>query len=80
VSKLIINLPDSLLRSIEALAAEEGYSVEQFIALAAAEKVAALRTVEFLREEAAKGRREDFERVLAAVPDREPDESDRMPD
>jgi uncharacterized protein (DUF433 family) len=31
------------------------------------------------REEAAKGRREDFQNYLAAVPVREPDAVDRMP-
>ena len=45
---------------------------------AAAEKMAALRTLDYLRREAASGRREDFERFLAAAPDREPIETDRM--
>lgn len=79
MSKLTVQLPDSLRRSIESLAAQEGYSVEQFLASAAAEKMAALRTLEYLRREAGSGRREDFERFLAAVPAREPLESDRMP-
>ncbi|MGA2032577.1 MAG: hypothetical protein ABSG68_09990, partial [Thermoguttaceae bacterium] len=71
-------LPESLRRSIEALAAREGYSVDQFLASAAAEKMAALRSLDYLRGEAAAGRREDFERFLAAVPDREPMETDSM--
>ena len=79
MSKLTIQLPDSLRRSIEALAQQEGYSVEQFLASAAAEKMAALCTLEYLRREAAGGRREDFERFLAAVPDRQPIETDRKP-
>jgi hypothetical protein len=77
LSKLIVQLPDSLQRSIEELAAQEGYTVNQFPASAAAEKIAALRTVDYLRREGAAGRREDFERFLAAVPDREPIETDR---
>jgi hypothetical protein len=80
MSKLTVELPESLRRSIEALAAKEGYSVEQFLASAAAEKMAALRTLEYLRSEAAGGRREDFERFLAAVPSREPVETDRLPE
>lgn len=79
MSKLTVELPDSLRRSIEALALKEGYSVEQFLASAAAEKMAAVRTLEYLRNEACGGRREDFERFLAAVPDAEPAETDRMP-
>lgn len=68
MSKLTVELPESLKRSIETLAGIEGYTVDQFLASAAAEKIAAMRTVEYLRSEAAKGRHEDFERVLAAVP------------
>jgi hypothetical protein len=80
VSKLAIELPESLQRSIAALAAQEGISVDQFLATAAAEKMAAMRTLEYLRAEAASGRREDFERFLAAVPKRELPESDRLPE
>jgi O-acetyl-ADP-ribose deacetylase (regulator of RNase III) len=42
--------------------------------------VAALGRLDYLREEAAKGRREDFEGYLAAVPDRQSIETDRMPE
>jgi hypothetical protein len=78
VSKLTVEIPDSLQRSLKALAEQEGYSIDQFLASAAAEKMAALRTLDYLQREGASGRREDFERFLAAVPDREPTETDRM--
>jgi hypothetical protein len=77
---LTIELPESLRRRIETLAHEEGYTVDQFLASAAAEKIAALRTLEYLRREAASGRREDFDRFLASVPDREAAGTDRLPD
>jgi hypothetical protein len=80
VNKLTVQLPESLHRSIQALAEREGYSIDQFLASAAAEKMAALRTLDYLRSEAAKGRREDFDRFLAPVPDQPPIESDRIPD
>ncbi len=80
MSKLVIQIPESLHRSIQSLAEKEGYSIDQFLASAAAEKMAALRTLEYLRREAAGSRREDFDRFLAAVPDREPIETDRLPD
>lgn len=51
---------------------KEGISVNQFIASAAAEKMSSVLTVDFLRREAIAGRREDFERFLAAVPDTPP--------
>ena len=78
MSTITIQLPESLHRSIQSLAEAEGYSVDQFLASAAAEKMAALRTVEYLRREAATGRRADFERFLGAVPDGEPCETDRI--
>lgn len=73
-----VQLPESLHRAICALAEQEGYSVDQFLASAAAEKLAALKTVEYLRQEAAQARREDFEQFLAAVPHGEPQETDRI--
>lgn len=69
MSTLTIQLPESLKKSIEALAAKEGYSVNQFLASAASEKLAVVLTMDYLRREAAAGRREDFDKYLAAVPD-----------
>ncbi|HEY8666490.1 MAG TPA: hypothetical protein VIL86_07490 [Tepidisphaeraceae bacterium] len=80
MSKVTVQLPESLQRSIQALADQEGYSIDQFLASAAAEKMAALRTLDYLRREAARGSREDFDRFLAAVPVRTPTETDRLPD
>lgn len=78
MSTLTVQLPESLHKHIEALAAREGYSVSQFLASAAAEKLAAVLTVDHLRREAAAGRRQDFEKYLAGVPDIAPPESDRL--
>lgn len=78
MSTLTIQLPESLKKNIEALAAKEGYSVSQFIASAAGEKLAAMLTMDYLRREAQAGRRDAFERYLAAVPDVPPPESDRL--
>lgn len=75
---LTIQLPESLKRTIEALAAKEGYSVSQFLASAAGEKLAVVMTMDYLRREAGAGRREDFEKYLAAVPAVEPAETDRL--
>jgi predicted transcriptional regulator len=40
MSTLTIELPESLKKRIEALAAKEGYTVSQFLASAASEKLA----------------------------------------
>ena len=78
MSTLTIQLPESLKKNIEALAAKEGYSVSQFLASAAGEKLAVVLTLDYLRREAAAGRREDFEKYLAAVPDIAPPEHDKL--
>jgi hypothetical protein len=78
MSTLTIELPESLKKNIEALAAKEGYTVNQFLASAAAEKLAVVMTIDYLRREAAQGRREDFEHYLSAVPDAPSVETDRI--
>jgi uncharacterized protein (DUF1778 family) len=78
MNALTIRLPDSIHQTIKKLAKREGCSVNQFLASAAAEKMSALLTLDYLRAEAAEGRREDFESFLAAVPEAEPMETDRV--
>ena len=78
MTTITIQLPDSLKNSIEALAAKEGYSVSQFLASAAGEKLAVVLTMDFLRREADAGRRADFEKYLAAVPNAASPENDRL--
>ena len=78
MSTVTVEIPESLKRSIEALAVQEGYSLSQFLATAAGEKLAVVLTTDYLKREAAAGRREDFYRYLAAVPDAAPTESDRI--
>jgi len=78
MSTLTIQLPESLKKTIEALAAKEGYSVSQFLASAAGEKLAVVLTMDYLRREAAAGRREDFDKYLASVPDAPPQPGDEL--
>ena len=78
MSTLTIELPESLKKRIEALAEKEGYTVSQFLASAAGEKLAVVMTMDYLRREAAAGRRADFDKYLAAVPDVAPAENDRL--
>ena len=78
MSTVTIQLPESLKKSIESIAAKEGYSVSQFLASAAGEKLAVVLTMDYLRREGSAGRREDFEMYLAAVPNAAPSESDRV--
>ena len=54
-------------------------SINQVISSAVGEKVASLRTLDYLRERARRGDRRHFEQLLAQVPDVEPEETDRLP-
>ncbi len=78
MSTLTIELPEWLKNRIEALAAREGYSVSQFLVSAAGEKLAVVLTIDYLRREAAAGRREAFDKYLAAVPNVAPSDNDRL--
>ena len=69
MTALTIRLPNSVHLKIKELARRDDISVNQFIASAAAEKMASVLTLDYLRTEAAQGKRADFERYLAAVPD-----------
>jgi uncharacterized protein (DUF1778 family) len=78
MSTLTVRLPESLHAKIRELAQSEGISINQFLVVAAAEKMSALLTEDYLAQEAEKGRREDFERFIQQVPDVEPAEYDRL--
>jgi uncharacterized protein (DUF1778 family) len=56
----------------------EGISMNQFIMLAVAEKIATLSTLDYLSERAKRGSRERFLAVLEKAPDVEPEEYDRL--
>lgn len=78
MSTLTLRLPNSLHEKIKELAKEEGVSINQFLVTAAAEKMSALLTKDYLANEAKQASREDFMRVLEAVPDNEPEPYDKL--
>lgn len=78
MSTLTVSIPDSVRRRAEALAESDGISVDQFVALALAEKVAVLDAGTHLAARAARGSREKFDRILARVPDVPPQEGDAI--
>jgi len=69
MTALTIRLPNSVHQKIKELAARDDVSVNQFIASAASEKMASVLTLDFLKSEAQKGNRSDFEHYLSMVPD-----------
>jgi uncharacterized protein (DUF1778 family) len=78
MSALSLRLPKSLHEQLREVAQEEGISVNQFIMLAVAEKVAAISTIEYLEKRAKRGSRERFLEILNKVPAVEPEEFDRL--
>jgi len=78
MSTMTVRLPESLHDQLKELAKAEGISINQFLIVAAAEKMSALKTVEYLESEAELGSRKGFERVLRKVPDSQPDEADNF--
>ncbi len=78
MSAISVRLPDSLHDAVRDLAKRDNVSINQFVTLALAEKVAALMTEEYLMERAQRGSRTKFEDALGKVADIEPDERDRL--
>jgi hypothetical protein len=79
MSTLSIRIPDSLHRAVRELADDDQVSINQFIAFALTEKVASLRTVDYLRQRANQAKLSDFDRLLSMVPDAESDAADTPP-
>lgn len=72
MSTLSLRLPDSLHRKLKELAAREGVSINQLLTTAAAEKISALATEDYLRARAARGRKTKFRKVLKKIPSATP--------
>lgn len=76
MSAMSIRLPESLHRNARAYAEQEGVSVNQLIATALAEKLAALGAQDYLASRAQRASRRKFQRALALVPDVDPETGD----
>jgi uncharacterized protein (DUF1778 family) len=73
-----LRLPKTMYNQLREAAKAEGISMNQFIMLAVAEKIATLSTLNYLEERAKRGSREKFLAVLEKAPDVEPAEYDRL--
>jgi len=78
MSVLSVRLPESLHKMAKDVAEEDKVSLNQFIATAVAEKVAALTTEKYLEARALRGSREAFDLALSKVPAVQPETFDRM--
>jgi hypothetical protein len=60
----LLRLPRSLKAAVERIAKEEGISVNQFVAMAVAEKLSALKTAEFFTERKSRSKLAAFKQLL----------------
>jgi hypothetical protein len=79
VSNYALRLQTSLLEEVRKIAQEEGTTINQFINVAVAEKLSALKTEEYFKSRAAKGDRAAFRRILDKAGTEEPREGDELP-
>lgn len=59
-----LRLPVSLKSALESLSKRDGTSMNQFLVIAAAEKIAAMQTEEFFLERKSRADRTKFRRIL----------------
>ncbi|MBI5719981.1 MAG: Arc family DNA-binding protein [Burkholderiales bacterium] len=71
-----LRLPRSVKTAVEKLAREEGISMNQFVATAVAEKLAAMKTASFFAERKNRANMQAFRRLLARKGGEAPREGD----
>jgi hypothetical protein len=74
-----LRLSVSIKSEAEKLAAAEGTSLNQFVATAVAEKVAALRTASYFAERRGRADWEAFDRLMSRCEGERPRSGDEMP-
>jgi hypothetical protein len=74
-----LRLPASVKAEAERLAAEDGTSLNQFVATAVAEKLAALRTAAFFTGRAGRGDRQAFRAPLMREGGEAPQPGEELP-
>ncbi len=80
MSAISLRLPDSLHDEVREMAEKDQVSINQFIMLAVAEKISALKTADYLAQRASRANRQDFYDILAKIPDVPPPDYDRLTD
>ncbi len=79
LSNYALRLQASLLDELRVVVDEEGTTINQFINVAVAEKLTALRTERYFQERAARGDRDAFLRILEKAGTEDPREGDELP-
>ncbi len=77
-STYALRLPRSVKAEVERVARQDGVSMNQFVATAVAEKLAAMNTATFFAERRARADFDAFDRIMARRGGAEPDPGDRL--
>jgi hypothetical protein len=72
MSVISINFPESLSAKMRELAGQDNSALEKFVLIAVAEKL------NYLEERAKRADLDNLEKILAKVPDVEPEEFDKL--
>jgi len=78
-STYLLRLPVSIKAEAETLAAAEGVSLDQFLAMAVAEKIAAMRTATYFAERRGRADWQAFDRLMSREGGEAPRVGDELP-
>jgi hypothetical protein len=74
-----LRLPKSLKDAVERISKEDGTSINQFVAMAVAEKVSALETTRLFQDRKARADFKAFDRIMKRRGGKPPRTGDEMP-
>ncbi len=74
-----LRLPRSLKEAVERLSREDQTSINQFVAMAAAEKVSALETAKYFTDRRVRADFKAFDKIMRRRGGRPPRDGDEMP-
>ena len=75
----LLRLPQSLKDSVERLSRQDGTSINQFVAMAVAEKVSALQTAHYFEDRKAQANFKAFDKIRRRRSRKPPRDGDEMP-
>jgi hypothetical protein len=75
-----LRLPRSLKKAVERLSSQDGTSINQFVAMAVAEKVSALETATFFEDRKTRADFKAFDRIMRRRGGESPREGDELPE
>jgi hypothetical protein len=74
-----LRLPRSLKKAVEAQSKEDGTSINQFVTMAVAEKLAAMQTAEFFASRKARADFKAFDKIMGRRGGKRPRTGDELP-